>query len=186
MIVPNHKQETYAKAREKFLDYWAIRVFDLKTCEMGLATGEVKSTNDSLYNFFNPNHNTRHIFPTEWVCEFDKPTNSTLTNEEFQNEFSIIATCQVCLNLIDMKIHFSVWFADNMESPHVRIYDLLPECLPEQQQRKLREMFMKKVVPYEFQPFFDKALLSRHKVCLEWSKHWKYGTHLNLILEYKP
>ena len=190
MIVENYKTKTWREARKEFLDYWfihhpmklgkkswsRIEYIGFEVCIMYENYGNVTSTSNESYLYFNPAYNTRTNFDTEWDCEFDHENH----------EWNVKAICLVCLNLIHQEYHFSVWYAQGMKSPYIRIYDLLPEGLTERQRVSARKQFSKEVVPSHLWKYLDKSFFHRTKICLEFSKHWRYRTHLKLLFEYLP
>ena len=139
---------------------------------MHLKADKVCSSKDETYCYFNKYCNTRYIFPTEWICEFD-----------IDHDTAILACCATIVNLLNQGYQFSVWYAEGMRSPHIHIYDLLPEDIDKRKQVLLRKKFAEKIIPKEYFKYVDKALFNNHKVCLEFAKHWKYGTHLKLLFE---
>lgn len=188
MIVKNYENKTWIERREAFLDYCSSQQYNpqFKVCQMWIESDVVNSTSSEVYCYFNPNINTRNVLNTEVDIEFDKPVNWNMSNEEFFNEYSLPAICKTSLNLISKQIHFTIWYADFMESPYIRIYDIIPEEIPNKVRVHIRKLFIESVVPAEYFHLLDKSFFHNKKICLEFSKHWKYRTMLKLILEYIP
>ena len=201
MMIPNYDSKTFIVRRKAFLDWLSVnmnygikfiennskyirdkfqaRYEGLKVCEMHQKDDEEStSTKDEYYNgYFNPRWNTRRVLDTELRIEFD-------------NEFrlkNIRAFWDTCINLKERGIHFATFYAIGMRSPHIVIYDFLPPGLEPEVAKKARIAFCRKVVPMNAIGYLDTGLLDTgHKVCLEFSKHWRYGTMLRLMFEEVP
>lgn len=177
MIVQNYLKKSAGQCRREFLIYWQVQLLDpLYVCNMQVINNEVFSSRDEIHDglyFGFPSFNTRYLFPTEWCLEFDT-----------DHITAIKCCCASILNLINQDYHFCVWYAEGMRSPHIRIYDLLPEDMNEEIKFMARKKFTEAIVPKEYWPYVDWGLMKRHKLCLEFAKHWHYNTHLKLLFEY--
>lgn len=179
-IITDNKKSNLEK-RKDILDYLARKIYPLKLSELKIGLdGQVYSSKDDTYAgrpFFNEFWNTRYLLPTELRIEFDT-SNWTEMIKALYDTWS---------NLEDAGIHFAVFFAEGQRSPHIIIYDLLPEnSLTELQRKKSRELFAKKVVPKRYWSIVDKKLFGNHKVQLEFALHWKYNSMFLLIYESIP
>ena len=124
MIVKNYRNKTWREARQEFLEYFVMEepmkvVFidkfvrpyisiGVEVCVMYDNYGNVTSTSNESYCFFNPKYNTRMTFDSEWDCEFDSENK----------DLNFDAICETSLKLMDMRIHFTIWFAKGMRSPN--------------------------------------------------------------------
>jgi hypothetical protein len=159
-----------------FLDLLSIEHVDLKVCHMSKDNFE----EDEIYNYYNPKYNTRYILDNEICIEVEWKEN----NLENQNK-GITATTETCLNLINAGVKFSVWYSNEMKTPHIRIHEIkeLGETKDPLKKKLIRQTFSKKFVPFVYHAQIDSSLFSRHKIQLEYANHWKYGTPFEMLFE---
>lgn len=176
---------------QNFLDYWNRKLIarevkeiswninhyvgPIELSEMAVIDGTTTSTYNQTYGgYLERPYNCRMIFETECIIEI----------ESDDRELNFKGTIETCINLIKDKIHFAVFYAEGMRSPHIRIYDLLPLNLTSIEARTARKRFTLMYVPMKYHGVIDTSLFSRHKICLEFADHYKYNTPLNLLFEY--
>lgn len=122
-------------------------------------------------------HNSRTQICSELRAETDKL--------DFKKTIEFI--CEICLELIKKRIHFSVFYADGQKSPHIIIYDFeeLSELNP-YQRTKARAKFWRWIIPFRVH-LLDNAIWNDDQlVPIEFGLHWKYQTPFRLIFEYIP
>lgn len=203
-IVPGYKELSFQEARKRFIEYWSIHlpcvsikkiadnitqhiiyISELRLCEMHLDKWGFTSTKNENYCYFNKHWNTRTMFYSEFVLEFDKPKKWTMTNEEFLNNYAVPGICSAVVKLVENKVPFTIWYCQGMKSPHLRIYEIIPRELNREQRQKIRMLLAQRIVEPPFQQYVDTSLFTEHKVALEFSKHWKYNKMLKLFIEVK-
>jgi len=123
---------------------------------------------------FNSEWDTRNILLSEGVIEIEKG----------DWKINIKGFWDTCINLIKNKIHFAVFYAEGMRTPHIHIYDLFPDCKDWAEKEMAMAIFCRKIVPFEYFHLIDTALWGEHPIALEFSKHYKYGTMNKLLFEY--
>lgn len=177
-IIKDFESKTNTERCKEFLDWissYEPYCENNQVCEMHLKeNGEIESSQNEIYCYFSPFSNTRMLMTTEINIEFE---NKTDINENF------IACGLTMIELLNRGMHFVVLYAPGMKSPHIRIYDFLPKHLDEKTAAVARERFTKAVVPVQYHSIIDRAFYHRHKLCLEFAKHWKHGTTLE-VYEY--
>jgi hypothetical protein len=150
------------------------KVYILKPNE----TGEFELSAGEYFNGsnFNPDWNTRDIFLSEGVIEIEKGNRQT----------NLKGTYDTCLNLIKYKIHFAVFYAEGMRTPHIHIYEIFKDCEDWAIKELSMALFCRQVVPFEFFHLIDTALFGQHTIALEFSKHYKYSFMNKLLFEHMP
>lgn len=126
---------------------------------------------------FKKEWNLREILETELVIEFDALP-----------EIALKACYTTCINLINDKMHFVVFYAEGMRCPHIHLYDFLPlEELTPEQQKWVRLSYCNKVVDWADLRYLDRSLMETgHTISLEFSKHFRHGKMLKLMFEHVP
>lgn len=150
----------------------------IMTCEIYQAQERVISSTPEIPQYLNKFHNTRLKIDSETICETDK----------LQGEKMMFFICETIASLIRNKIHFAVFYAEGMRSPHIKIYDFEELRMLNQMQRvKAQVEFWRRHIPFGLFQFCDTGLfMDNHTLPLEFSIHWKYGTPYNLLFEYLP
>jgi len=170
----NDSQELQDKSRS-FMDKlsaWHPYCGELKSFEM--YSDDLKSK-EEIYNYCNPNHNTRLKIPQESSAECDDP------------KISEDVMCYLILNLIEEKIHFAVFYAQGQRSVHVRIYDFdeLIDLTPFERE-KVQQEFWRQIAGLYYHKLDRGVWSDDHPLQMEHRPHWKYGTPFMLLFEYLP
>lgn len=174
-VEPYLSKSPYLYGRNKEL-YNAIT--SLQLCILTIKGEEINQSEIETYDpyYFNPEWNTRLVGAVDFILEFD---TDFIT--------SSIAMSKVVEQLQKLNQHFSLWYADGMRSHHLRIYDLLPPDLDPEVAKQTRKHLAQQITDWADWQYIDYALFENdHTVCLEFSKHWRYGTMLKLVHEFVP
>ena len=121
--------------------------------------------------------NTRDIFLDEGIFEFEKGK----TWDE-----NIKAFWGGCLDLMKHKIHFIVFYALGMRTPHIHCYGLFPNVQDWAEKELSYHLFCQKVFSLEYRHLLDTSLGGQQTIALEFSKHWRSGKMKKPIFEHCP
>ena len=110
----NDSKELQTKRRD-FLGWlmgWNF-IKPIETIEMYPGEKEPLKSEWEIPQYLNKFHNTRKKIHSETLCETDK----------LQGDKMMFFICETIASLIRNDIHFVVFYAEGMRSPHIRIYD---------------------------------------------------------------
>jgi len=114
--------------------------------------------------------------------EFKETFGRLIENDEIvfdvdSREFGFEAINFIAINLYNQDYGFEIWYAENQKSPHLHIKKIMGlGNLNYEQQKKYKELFLKKYCPEEYQEFLDFQLCGKHRIAEENKPHYKYKT----------
>lgn len=135
------------------------------------------------YNF-NPLWDTRDILLSEAVIEIESADKN---KTQGQNDLiSWEGTLETIWSLQKHKIHFAVFYAEGMRTPHIHIYELFKDVQDWAEKEMAMALFCRKVIPFEYFHLADRNLWGQHTIALEFAKHYRAGHIKKLLFEYLP
>ena len=171
-------QVTWSENKSKYVPYGTKNVSYVPEFQLYTLDGDSLSEPEFFDGFnFNPNWNTRDILLDEAVIEIEHKTDLNL---------NWLGTMETIWNLQKEKIHFAVFYAEGMRSPHIHIYGLFKDVQDWAEKEMAMAVFCRKIIPFEFFHLADRNLWGQHTIALEFSKHYRTGNMLKLLYEYVP
>lgn len=155
------------------------RLYDHEVKFYNLQPGYKKYPEAETFNgfHFDPRWNTRDIMLDEGVFEFEKGKDW---------DENIRAFWTGCEALMRFKIHFSVFFAEEMRTPHIHCYNLFPGVTDWAEKSMTYALFCQKVFPIEVRHLLDYSLGEKQTIALEFASHWKTGHMKKPMFESVP